>query len=90
MENKTVVCPFCKNEIEHGMGVCLPCGASIIYGKPPEWSVIIGCVLSVVISILIAIALGGHITWFIAFAICMLANVLINKSVFQNRVIFRR
>ena len=90
MENKTVVCPFCKNEAEHGMGVCLPCGASIVYGKPPEWSVVLGCFLSVVISALIAIALGGHITWFIAFAICMLANVLINKAVFQNRVIFRR
>lgn len=50
MENKTVRCPFCDHETKHGLGVCLPCGASITYGKAPLWFGQIGALLSVVLS----------------------------------------
>ena len=53
MENKTVRCPFCDHETKHGLGVCLPCGASITYGKAPLWFGQIGALLSVVLSFLI-------------------------------------
>lgn len=45
MENKTVRCPFCDHETKHGLGVCLPCGASITYGKAPLWFGQIGALL---------------------------------------------
>ncbi|EIM9434769.1 hypothetical protein LN840_004675 [Escherichia coli] len=90
MENKTVRCPFCDHETKRGLGVCLPCGASIIYGKVPEWCVAICCVLSIVTSALIAMLVKPHGAFIIAFAVFMLVSFLISKSIFQNRVVFRR
>lgn len=90
MENKTVKCPFCHSESKHGLGVCLPCGATIIYGKVPEWAVAICCVVSVVLSALIAMLVKPHGAFIIAFSVLMIGSFLIMKGIFQNRVVFRR
>ncbi|HHS9855072.1 TPA: hypothetical protein ACTW3A_004957 [Klebsiella quasipneumoniae subsp. quasipneumoniae] len=90
MENKTVRCPFCHSESKHGLGVCLPCGATIIYGKFPEWAVAICCVVSVVLSALIAMLVKPHGAFIIAFSVLMIGSFLIMKGIFQNRVVFRR
>lgn len=90
MENKTVRCPFCDHETKYGLGVCLPCGASIIYGKVPEWAVALCCVLSVVISSVIAMLTTMHGVFIITFAICMLSTFFLTKAAFSERVVFRR
>ncbi|EIS5756640.1 hypothetical protein LZ898_004677 [Salmonella enterica] len=90
MENKTVRCPFCDHETKHGLSVCLPCGASIIYGKVPEWAVALCCVFSVVLSAFIAMLTKPHGIFIIAFAILMLSTFFIAKAAFKDRVVFRR
>lgn len=90
MENKTVKCPFCQSESKHGMGVCLPCGANIIYGKIPEWVIALCCVFSVIMSALIAMLVKPHGAFIIAFSVLMLGSFFISKAIFQNRVVFRR
>ncbi|EJS7092502.1 hypothetical protein NWK44_004726 [Salmonella enterica] len=90
MENKTVRCPFCDHETKHGLGVCLPCGASIIYGKVPEWAVALCCVFSVVLSALIAMLVEPHGAFIIAFAFFMFTTFFITKAAFKDRVVFRR
>lgn len=90
MDNKTVCCPFCQNESKHGMGVCLPCGANIIYGKVPEWAVVLCCVVSIILSCLIAMIVKPHGAFIIAFAVLMLLSFITLKAAFKNRIIFRR
>ncbi len=70
MENKTVRCPFCDHETKHGLGVCLPCGANITYGKAPLWFGQIGALLSVVLSFVVLIFFREYVYWF-SFSICV-------------------
>ncbi|STU34655.1 Uncharacterised protein [Klebsiella pneumoniae] len=70
MEKKTVRCPFCDHETKHGLGVCLPCGANITYGKAPLWFGQIGALLSVVLSFVVLIFFREYVYWF-SFSICV-------------------
>ncbi|CFR13209.1 TPA: hypothetical protein PXN30_004160 [Yersinia enterocolitica] len=90
MENKRVCCPFCHTESKHGLGVCLPCGATITYGKPPGWAVVLGCFLTVVISLLICMAAQNFFLWWPFFIGGMIATFVIAKAAFKDRVIFSR
>lgn len=46
MNNKTMTCPHCLNEVKYGASVCTECKAEILYGRVPRLLKIINLILS--------------------------------------------
>ncbi|EAX3713370.1 TPA: hypothetical protein ACV1O4_004218 [Yersinia enterocolitica] len=90
MENKTVRCPFCDHETKHGLGVCLPCGANIIYGKAPVWFGQIGALLSVVLSTAILICAESMAAGLGSLCFFLLLTLVLSKTIYADRVVFTR
>lgn len=90
MENKTVRCPFCDHETKHGLGVCLPCGANIIYGKAPLWFGQIGALLSVILSIAILILAENMAAGLVSLCFFLLLTLVLSKTIYSDRVVFTR
>lgn len=90
MENKTVRCPFCDHETKHGLGVCLPCGANITYGKAPVWFIQLGALLSVILSIVVLIFSENMSIGLASLFVFLLLTVIISKAIYSERVVFSR
>ncbi|HCB2835139.1 hypothetical protein [Klebsiella pneumoniae] len=90
MENKTVRCPFCDHETKHGLGVCLPCGANITYGKAPLWFYQIGALLSVVLSFVVLIFSENMFIGLASLFVFLILTVVLSKTIFSERVVFSR
>ncbi|EJU7400146.1 hypothetical protein N5H45_004510 [Salmonella enterica] len=90
MENKTVRCPFCDHETKHGLGVCLPCGASITYGKAPLWFGQIGALLSVVLSFGVLILAENMMAGLGSLCFFLLITIVLSKTIYSDRVVFTR
>lgn len=90
MENKTVRCPFCDHETKHGLGVCLPCGASIIYGKAPLWFGQIGALLSVVLSFLVLIFSENMFVGLASLFVFLILTIVLSKTIYADRIVFTR
>ncbi|ECQ6652216.1 hypothetical protein FZT77_22535 [Salmonella enterica subsp. enterica] len=90
MEKKTVRCPFCDHETKHGLGVCLPCGANITYGKAPVWFIQLGALLSVILSIVVLIFSENMSIGLASLFVFLLLTVIISKAIYSERVVFSR
>lgn len=90
MENKTVRCPFCDHETKHGLGVCLPCGANITYGKAPVWFIQLGALLSVILSIVVLIFSENMSIGLASLFVFLLLTVILSKAIYSERVVFSR
>ena len=90
MENKTVRCPFCDHETKHGLGVCLPCGVSITYGKAPLWFGQIGALLSVVLSFLVLIFSENMFVGLASLFVFLILTIVLSKTIYADRVVFTR
>lgn len=90
MENKTVRCPFCDHETKHGLGVCLPCGASITYGKAQLWFGQIGALLSVVLSFLVLIFSENMFVGLASLFVFLILTIVLSKTIYADRVVFTR
>ncbi|END4655419.1 hypothetical protein [Klebsiella pneumoniae] len=90
MENKTVRCPFCDHETKHGLAVCLPCGASITYGKAPLWFGQIGALLSVVLSFGVLILAENMMAGLGSLCFFLLITIVLSKTIYADRVVFTR
>ncbi|MDT7062978.1 hypothetical protein [Citrobacter braakii] len=90
MEKKTVRCPFCDHETKHGLGVCLPCGANITYGKAPVWFIQLGALLSVILSIVVLIFSENMSIGLASLFVFLLLTVIIFKAIYSERVVFSR
>ncbi|EAW2768945.1 hypothetical protein RNV14_004453 [Salmonella enterica] len=90
MENKTVRCPFCDHETKHGLGVCLPCGANITYGKAPLWFGQIGALLSVVLSFGVLILAENMMAGLVSLCFFLLLTFVLSKTIYSDRVVFTR
>ncbi|HGJ4896541.1 TPA: hypothetical protein ACJGR2_004583 [Salmonella enterica subsp. enterica] len=90
MENKTVRCPFCDHETKHGLGVCLPCGANITYGKAPLWFGQIGALLSVVLSTAILICAENMVAGLGSLVFFLVLTFVLSKTIYSERVVFSR
>ncbi|EIF0095864.1 hypothetical protein ACR3PJ_004564 [Salmonella enterica subsp. enterica serovar Typhimurium] len=90
MENKTVRCPFCDHETKHGLGVCLPCGANITYGKAPLWFNQIGALLSVVLSFVVLIFSENMFIGLASLVVFLILTIILSKTIYADRVVFSR
>ena len=90
MENKTVRCPFCDHETKHGLGVCLPCGANITYGKAPLWFGQIGALLSVVLSFGVLIFSENMFLGLASLFVFLILTFVLSKTIYADRVVFTR
>lgn len=90
MENKTVRCPFCDHETKHGLGVCLPCGANITYGKAPAWFIQLGALLSVMLSIVVLILAENMFIGLASLVVFLILTVVLSKTIYSERVVFSR
>lgn len=90
MENKTVRCPFCDHETKHGLGVCLPCGVNITYGKAPLWFGQIGALLSVVLSFVVLIFSENMFIGLASLFVFLILTFILSKTIYSERVVFSR
>ncbi|EAM1644332.1 MULTISPECIES: hypothetical protein [Enterobacteriaceae] len=90
MEKKTVRCPFCDHETKHGLGVCLPCGANITYGKAPLWFGQIGALLSVVLSFVVLIFSENMFIGLASLFVFLILTFILSKTIYSERVVFSR
>ncbi|EBT1785640.1 MULTISPECIES: hypothetical protein [Enterobacterales] len=90
MEKKTVRCPFCDHETKHGLGVCLPCGANITYGKAPVWFIQLGALLSVILSIAVLIFAENMFIGLASLVVFLILTIVLSKTIYSERVVFSR
>lgn len=90
MEKKTVRCPFCDHETKHGLGVCLPCGANITYGKAPVWFIQLGALLSVVLSFVVLIFSESMFIGLASLIVFLILTIVLSKTIYSERVVFSR
>lgn len=90
MEQKTVICPFCNSASKHGVRVCLPCGARISYGVAPKYAVNMALILAGVTSGAIGYYKHSMLAFAISFVILALFSFIFIRSLYKERVIFRR
>ncbi|WP_410756737.1 hypothetical protein [Citrobacter youngae] len=90
MEKKTVRCPFCDHETKHGLGVCLPCGANITYGKAPVWFIQLGALLSVILSIAVLIFAENMFIGLASLVVFLILTIVLSKTIYSEKVVFSR
>lgn len=89
MENKTIQCPFCLKESQHGVHVCTGCMATVLYGTYPQWYALVVIFLSFGLSAVIGISSGMAGTT-ISLPIIAVVGFVSGKMIFSDNVVFRR
>ncbi|WP_241167217.1 hypothetical protein, partial [Serratia marcescens] len=69
---------------------CLPCGASITYGKAPLWFGQIGALLSVVLSFLVLIFSENMFVGLASLFVFLILTIVLSKTIYADRVVFTR
>lgn len=89
MENRTIQCPFCLKESQHGVHVCIGCMATVLYGAYPSWYAFVIILLSFGLSILIGMSTGMAGAT-ISLPIIAAVGFVAGKVIFSDNVVFRR
>lgn len=90
MENRTIQCPFCLKESQHGVHVCTGCCmATVLYGAYPSWYAFVVIVLSFGLSILIGMSTGMAGAT-ISLPIIAAVGFVAGKAIFSDNVVFKR
>ncbi len=88
MEHKTVKCPFCFKESQHGVSICTGCHATITYGECPGRIAVISMVAVLFISWLAAKFSGSDLITVITFLSSLIIFRLVAKKAYSDRVLF--
>lgn len=89
IENKTIQCPFCLKESQHGVHVCTGCMATVLYGAFPDWYAFVIIVLSFGLSILFGMSTGMAGAT-ISLPIIAAVGFIVGKLAFTDNVVFKR
>lgn len=89
MENRTIQCPFCLKESQHGVHVCTGCMATVLYGAYPSWYAFVSILLSFGLSILIGMSTGMAGAT-ISLPIIAAVGFVAGKAIFSDNVVFKR
>lgn len=89
MEKNIIQCPYCLKESQKGVHVCTGCQASVLYGSPPNWCILLVIFGTFMMSILISM-IAGIAAGTISLPIVGIVAFIVSKMSFSDRVSFRR
>ena len=90
MDNKTISCPFCFTQSQHGVRVCKGCHAKVAYGESPLSVAFLFQFLALGLAWLVFSLTGSTPVSVITFFFCVFILICIIKKKYADRVVFIR